>query len=119
MSAVFLLSAKMHERYLFPVLILALLTHLYTGHRQLLIIFTGFSVTHFLNVIHVLIPDSRGIYHIERFDPLLIIVSAVNLLLFAYLTVYGLKVWILPGVRSLGCCSVSAASADAGDGELR
>lgn len=80
-SAVFMLSSKMHERYLFPVLIFSLLAFLYSEGRTILILFSGYSVTHFINVAYVLAASMRGAYHIPRFDPLLVTVSIMNLLL--------------------------------------
>ncbi|ACM18689.1 membrane protein [Geotalea daltonii FRC-32] len=84
-AAVFIFSARMHERYLFPVLIFALLAALYAGSMQLLVIFTGFSITHYINVVHVLIASTRGITHIPGNDPLLLGTSMANLLLFLYM----------------------------------
>ena len=81
----------MHERYLFPALLFALLTYLYTLDRRVLVLFAGFSVTHFLNVAGVLAGNMAGIYRIAQFDPLLLSVSVANLLLFGYTIGYGVK----------------------------
>src|SRR6185369_5375774 len=43
-ASVFVLSAKMHERYLFPALALALAFHLASRDRSALLLFAGFSV---------------------------------------------------------------------------
>lgn len=103
-AAVFVFSARMHERYLFPVLIFALLSALYTGNPKLLAVFTGFTITNFLNVAHVLIASTRDIYQIPRFDPLLLIIAAANLFLFCYMVVSLLKPALNPEQQaSLSC----------------
>lgn len=88
--AVFTFSSKMHERYLFPALIFALLTHLYTGDRKWLFLYAGYSVTHFLNVAYVLLESMHGNFHIPRLDPVLMTISAINLTLFGGMTALGL-----------------------------
>jgi dolichyl-phosphate-mannose-protein mannosyltransferase len=89
--AVFVFASRMHERYLFPVLMFCLLAALSEGSRRLMVIFTGFSITFFLNVGYVLFANMRGISHISPHDPLLLFTSAANLVLFAYLVRYLLK----------------------------
>lgn len=83
-AAVFMLSSKMHERYLFPVLIFTLLASLYAEDRKMLALFACYSVTHFMNVAQVLVSSMHGIYHVPRFNPLLIAISITNLLLFCF-----------------------------------
>ncbi len=95
-AAVFIFSARMHERYLFPVLIFALLAALYTGSRQILFIFAGFTITQLLNVGHVLIASTNDVFHIPSFDPLLLVTSAANLVLFMVLVRAILGVWRKP-----------------------
>lgn len=95
-AAVFIFSSRMHERYLFPALIFALLAALYTGNPSLLAIFTGFSLTHYLNVAHVLLESTRGVTHIPRFDPILIGTAIGNLLLFAWLLRIIMAGWRMP-----------------------
>lgn len=83
-TAVFMCAAKMHERYLYYGLILALMSFIYLKDRRILWLFLGFSLTHFLNVGYVLILSFHQHYHIPRFDILLLAVSAVNAALLAY-----------------------------------
>lgn len=52
-STLFLFSVRMHERYLFPVVILTLVTFLLKPKKQTFGVFAGFSVVTFLNVAHV------------------------------------------------------------------
>ncbi|MFO0753902.1 MAG: phospholipid carrier-dependent glycosyltransferase [Thermodesulfovibrionales bacterium] len=84
-AAVFLFASRMHERYLFPLLFLALMSYIHEGKRSRLFLFAGFSITHFLNVGYALALALRGAYFIPRNDPLLIIVSLAHLLLFGCL----------------------------------
>lgn len=90
-SAVFVLASKMHERYLFPALIFALLAFLYSQDRKMLALFAGYSVTHFMNVAQVLIAGMQG-NHIHPFNPFLIAISALNLLLLGCTVAYGIKI---------------------------
>ena len=51
---VYVLSVKVHERYLFPALILLLLSYCSSKDRRILWLFAGFSVTTFINTVIVL-----------------------------------------------------------------
>ena len=84
-ASVFVMTAKMHERYLFPALALALGFHIVTRDRLALLLFAGFSVTQFLNVAHVLTLSHEAIYGVPRLDPLLLAVSLANVVLWLLL----------------------------------
>lgn len=45
----FMLTTQIHERYLFPALLLLLFTYIYTNEKSVLILFGGFSATYFIN----------------------------------------------------------------------
>ena len=66
MSAVFMFTVKMHERYLFHILIFILLAYIFAGDRRILYSFAAVSALHFLNVSKVL-----NIYQIfgANYDP--------------------------------------------------
>lgn len=53
-STVFLFSVRMHERYLFPVVVLTLAAFLVKPTAELFFTYVGFSVVQFMNVAHVL-----------------------------------------------------------------
>ena len=53
-STVFLFSVRMHERYLFPVVVLTLAAFLVKPTVELFFTYVGFSVVQFINVAHVL-----------------------------------------------------------------
>jgi Gpi18-like mannosyltransferase len=90
-ASVFVLSAKMHERYLFPALALALGFYIVSRDRLGLLIFAGFSLTQFYNAAQVLSLSLREVYAVPVHDPLLITVSSVNLLLWALLVKIGVR----------------------------
>lgn len=54
MFTVYIFCVKMHERYLFPVLLCLLLTYVFTKEKRFLLLFAGTSTVHFLNVAYVL-----------------------------------------------------------------
>lgn len=90
-ASVFILGAKMHERYLFPALALALGLYISSRDRRALLIFAGFSTTFFLNVAQVLVLSQQKIYGVAPLDPLLLAVSCANVMLWLLLlrTGYG------------------------------
>ncbi|MEG2441815.1 MAG: glycosyltransferase family 39 protein [Acetivibrio sp.] len=53
-GGMFTFSVRMHERYLYPLLILLLMAYLYEEKREWLISYFIFSIAHWLNVYHVL-----------------------------------------------------------------
>ena len=90
-ASVFVLSAKMHERYLFPALALALGFSLVSRDRRGFIVFAGLSVTQFCNAAVVLALSYRNIYAVPRLDPLLLAVSLANVLLWILLVWTGYR----------------------------
>lgn len=60
-SGVFIFSGRMHERYLFPAVALALLAFIYCRDKRMLQVFAGFSLTSFVNTYLVLLETSRKI----------------------------------------------------------
>lgn len=47
MFTVYIFCVKMHERYLFPVLLCLLLTYVFTKEKRFLLLFAGTSTVHF------------------------------------------------------------------------
>jgi Gpi18-like mannosyltransferase len=90
-ASVFVLSAKMHERYLFPALALALGFSIVSRDRWGLLLFAGFSATQFLNAAEVLALSYRNVYAVPRLDPLLLAVSLANVLLWLLLVRTGYR----------------------------
>ncbi|MCX6089034.1 MAG: phospholipid carrier-dependent glycosyltransferase, partial [Candidatus Atribacteria bacterium] len=83
-ASVFILSSKMHERYLYPALALALFCYVYYRDRRIFTTYLGFSVTHFLNVGLVLLYSWYNIFHLYRYDLSVLFISLTNVILYVY-----------------------------------
>ncbi len=83
--SVYLWSIKMHERYLFPALVMLLAYHILSRDRLTLGLFLGFSATLFITMAQVLHLSMHEIWYISRLDPTLLAVSVANLLLWSLL----------------------------------
>ncbi|MGD0584247.1 MAG: hypothetical protein ABSA86_00520 [Oryzomonas sp.] len=93
-ASVFVITAKMHERYLFPALALALGFHIISRDRLALLLFVGFSMTQFLNAAQVLALSHGNLYAVPPFDPLLLAVSLANLVLWLLLVQTGYRRYV-------------------------
>lgn len=81
-SGVYLLSSKMHERYIFPVLLLLLLACAISGNfKHQLYLYIGFTVTVFINILQVFTLSQKDVYWVPVNDPVLILISGLNLIL--------------------------------------
>ena len=88
-ASVFMLSVKMHERYLFPAMALALGFFIVSRDRWVLWVFAGFSATQLLNIAPVLALSHQGVYLVPPRNPLLLAVSLANVVLWAILLILG------------------------------
>lgn len=80
-SGVFIFSARMHERYLFPAAALATLASIYLRDRRLILLAVGFSMTSFANTFAILYQNvTAGSQAISAYLPN--VISAFNILLF-------------------------------------
>jgi Gpi18-like mannosyltransferase len=95
-ASVFVITAKMHERYLFPALVLALGFHIISRDRLALLLFAGFTTTQFLNAAQVLALSHGNLYAVPPFDPLLLAVSLANLVLWLLLFQAGFRRYVAP-----------------------
>lgn len=85
---VFMFAAKMHERYMFPALLLMIFAYIEAKDRRILHLLLGFSITHYINVGYVLafsqantfLPSSNGI---------MIVTSLINIGLYLYMIYIG------------------------------
>ena len=87
MLTVYIFCVKMHERYLFPVLLSLLLTYVFTKDKRFLLSFAGISFFHFLNVAYVLYLNNA---YIEPTTPQILLLSLAQILMYVY-TLYA--VW--------------------------
>ncbi|MDQ6418344.1 glycosyltransferase family 39 protein [Paenibacillus sp. LHD-117] len=53
-AIVFIGVTKMHERYMFPVMLLSLFAYIQSMDRRMLRVFFGFTITNFINISYVL-----------------------------------------------------------------
>ncbi len=82
--SVFILSAKMHERYLYPFFILLFFCLIFFRDRRLFPILCIYTLTDFINVGFIFQKSLSGVYHIKGLDPVVISVSIVNVITFLY-----------------------------------
>lgn len=75
-SGVFTLSSRMHERYLFPAVILALFAFVYSQDKRVLSLFTCYSLTAYINA-------AVPLFSIPTIPSALM--SLINVVLFAFL----------------------------------
>lgn len=87
LAGIFTLGHYMHERYLFPVLLLLLAAAVYYRDRRLYIAFFGFTCSMLLNTMAAfIITDAESIVRYQFYDDILTIGSLMTLLTFAWLT---------------------------------
>ena len=81
MFTVYILCIKMHERYLFPVLLSMLFTYVFTKEKRFLFCFAGTSFVHFLNVAYILHLNNS---YISPTSPEIILLSLAHIAMYAY-----------------------------------
>lgn len=105
--SMFTLSVRMHERYLFPALILLLMAFLYRPKKELYILYILFSIVNFYNTAHVLKFYDPMNFNRKAIVPILIAAGCV--IAFFYLIYCGIRYYIVckenileDGILSLG-----------------
>ncbi|MDR3598815.1 glycosyltransferase family 39 protein [Clostridium sp.] len=78
-AGVFTFSSGMHERYLFPAVVLSVLAFVYLKDNRFIILSIGFSITTYVNILAILFSIDS-----EVFNLLLKIVSLLNVILVIY-----------------------------------
>lgn len=84
---VFTTVHKMHERYLFPAIACLLIVYIYTEREQFKWLYILFSGVHFINVGFVLYIMEHG-NRLYRHEPIVIILSLVQVILTIWLIAY-------------------------------
>jgi len=79
-AGVFILSARMHERYLFPAIALSILAFIYLKDKRLLLLSAGFSCTSYLNT-HFVLFGTGGSLNSPSFGVILLFTSLLNVFL--------------------------------------
>ncbi|MBF0486874.1 MAG: glycosyltransferase family 39 protein [Nitrospirae bacterium] len=93
-TSVFVTSVKMHERYLFPGLILLLVSYTSIRDKRLLYLYAFISATFFINEAYVLHYGTKGIYNLDPHDGVLWIVSLAHVGCLVYLVKLGADIFI-------------------------
>lgn len=83
----FLFAVRMHERYMFPAIVLLFLTFLVRPNKKMFFMYTLFSVVHFYNVAHVLFYFDVNNYDWEALLP--------KTIAFATLALFALFSWLI------------------------
>lgn len=78
----FVFSVRMHERYLYPALILLLFAYLHRPAKQLYLCYGAFTVLHFYNTAHVMFFYDPSNY--DRKAPAILLISAGMVLCACY-----------------------------------
>lgn len=90
-TSVFCLSVRMHERYIFPAMILLLLAYALRPKKELLFLYIGIAALTFLNVAHV-----EFVYDINDFnakEPVTLWISFAILAAFGYMIYLAVKLF--------------------------
>jgi len=91
-TGVFVLSTRMHERYLFPAVALALISYIFYKNIGYLLLFVGLSATTFVNAYDVLKRMFLTDYpHIPADDTLLFIGSLANVVILILLCIVAVR----------------------------
>lgn len=88
----FVIGTKMHERYMFPALILSLFAFIEARDRRLLTLFFGLSLTQYINVAYVLLFLNAG--QNPGSDGIVICTSIANIGLMLYMLYIGWDIYI-------------------------
>lgn len=78
MAAVFVFSVRMHERYLYPAVVMLLFSCVYRTSKRLYLCCCGLSLLHFYNTAHVLFFYDPA--HYDGKTPLILLLSAGTVL---------------------------------------
>lgn len=93
--SLFTLGHYMHERYLFPALLLLVAAYLYYGDRNLLYLFFGYAVTAMLNCHAAFYYSQYHEYQLYWDTRIVFWCSLANVILFALLTFVVIRIMIL------------------------
>lgn len=91
-AVVFVGVTKMHERYLFPVMLLGLLAYVRSLDRRFLYVYLGFALTNFINIAYVL--DYSKVSTNVPSNGIVLLVSAANIGLLLYLLYIGCDLYL-------------------------
>ncbi len=93
---IFLLGTKMHERYLFPAIVLLFLTFIYKRDCRVLFFSILLSVLHFFNVAYIYLLSQNGVFYALPPDAAASFLSFLHLLAYAYMLYLALSIYVQP-----------------------
>ncbi|MDR1000229.1 MAG: phospholipid carrier-dependent glycosyltransferase [Clostridiales bacterium] len=96
---VFLLSARMHERYLFPALAFLLVAFAYRRDKRIMLFYGGYTLTMLANCADVLYLIQNG-NDLELIETSMRMISLINIIFTLCMCVYGALMYIKRGRRS-------------------
>lgn len=105
-TTMFLFSVRMHERYLYPVMIFLLLAYVVNNNMISMAIYIGMSIFHYLNVWHIL-----SFYDPSNYDGKALPIRAISL--GTVLTAVGLYWYIIGLIKNKFVLLEEAYAADA------
>jgi Gpi18-like mannosyltransferase len=111
-NAVFVLSAKMHERYVFPALALGLMLYIYSKEFKILLTFIVASLTHFINVAYVLRENNMGRNFIENGNLCMNIVAVINIILLLSIIIIGWNMYCKESTSEIICKKLNISKKD-------
>ncbi len=88
-SCVFLFSVRMHERYIFPAMVLLILAYAMRPRKEILWLYAGVSFYAFYNMAHVLYFFDAANY--DSSNPVMFVVSFLGMVVFAYMVYVSVK----------------------------
>lgn len=91
-AGMFTLSVRMHERYIYPAIILLLVLFIYTRKVNAFVLYTLYTIAHFYNGAHVLFFYDP--YNFDANASPIILISIFQVILFVLLVIYTAKNYI-------------------------
>lgn len=95
----FVLGTKMHERYMYPAILLGLFAYMESKDRRFLMLFLGQSLTLYINVAYTLAHLNAG--NNPPSDGIVLVTAIANLILFVYMLYVGNEVYLRKRVKPL------------------
>ena len=93
-SGIFLFGAKMHERYLFPVIAFLFFAYILKKDKRILASSCAFSLLHFVNVTYIYLLSHNGINYALPPDSLASLISFLHIAAFFYMAYLGVCLYI-------------------------
>lgn len=87
-SGVFMFSVRMHERYMFPALVLILMAFLMKPVKELFYCFIGMTIIHFMNVAHVLYYYKANSFSSKAMTPMIIAALSLGAVIYLFYSAY-------------------------------